>query len=268
MDEVTLPETLPSIDGVDRKIAQFYEQQDDGSYRLTSIEALLNAKRREKEEKRKFKQIAEEYQSKLGGLSDAEVEELISLKEAKKQEEVRKLEEKRQWEALKRQMEENHQKQIQESKSEAQRNWSLLEKYVREDHLRRALEERNATETGKQILPQLLKDRVKIATDDNGSLALRFFDEYGAPIMVNSKNEDYSLDDFMDEVYNRYDDLFLGANRSGTGATISAKHAAKTNKMPSTMSAKEKADFIGQFGEEAYTRLLQLDMQKRRQQSA
>lgn len=264
MGSAGLPEQIDSLEDVDERVHQFYDKTDNG-YRLTKIDNLLSAKNREKEEKRRYKEMVKDYEDKLGHLSEGDIEELISLKESKKKEEQRKLEEKRQWEALKRQMEENHERQLSELRQEANKNWVLLEEYVRNDHLRRELENRNVTETGKDVIPQLVKDRVRLVLDDDGRPNLRFLDQHGSEIMVNGKNDDYTLDDFMEEISGRYDDLFLGANKSGTGAYISAKHSAKANKLPSNMSHKEKADFVSTHGEEAFKRLLMLDLAKKRE---
>jgi hypothetical protein len=198
-------------------------------------------------------------------MDEQELEELIQYREDRKNVQQRELEEKRQWEALKQQMEDNHRKQIETKAVEAKRNWDLLEQYVRNDHLRSALEERGATETGKRILPELLARRVQLSLTEEGQPTLVFFDQNGKQIHVNGKNEDYTINDFMEEVYHNYDDLFVGANKSGTGATITARHAARQNMLPSKMSDREKAAFISQYGEESYRNLLQLEIQKRRE---
>lgn len=264
-DSKGLPEVVTSLEDVEDRVRQFYDRDESGAYRLTSIDGLRNAKVREKEEKKRWKEQALKYEERFGGIDEAELEELIRLREDKKHQQVRDLEEKRQWEALKQQMEENHRKHLDGVKSEAERNWALLEEYVRNDHLRAALEERGATDTGKRILPELLSRRVKLTLTEDGQPTLTFFDSSGKQIHVNGKNEDYSINDFMEEVYQNYDDLFVGANKSGTGAAINARHAARQNIMPSKMSDKQKADFIAQYGEESYRNLLLMEIQKRRE---
>lgn len=265
VDKVSLPEVVNDISEVDERLRQFYDRDEAGAYRLTTIDGLKNAKFREKEEKKRWKEAAMRYEEKFGGLDEKDLEELIRYREERKSQHVRELEEKRQWEALKKQMEDNHKMQIDGVRSEAQRNWALLEEYVRNDHLRSALDERGATETGKRILPELLSRRVKLTLSEEGSPTLTFFDQTGKQIHVNGKNEDYTINDFMEEVYHNYDDLFVGANKSGTGAAITAKHAARQNILPSKMTDKQKADFISQYGEDSYRNLLLLEVQKRRE---
>lgn len=268
MPSTGLPEIVNSLEDIDERLHQFYDRDETGAFRLTDIRSLKNAKDREKEEKKRWKQTAVEYEQRLGGIGKDELEELISIRERQKQEEVRQLEERRQWEALKQQMEDNHKRQIEGVKSESQRNWGLLEQYYRNTHLRHALEERGATDTGKKILPELLANRVRLTLDEEGHPKLNFYDSNGKQIHVNAKNEDFTINDFMEEIYHNYDDLFVGANKSGTGATITAKHAARQNILPSKMTDRQKADFINQYGEESYRQLLMVEIQKKNDERA
>jgi len=260
-----LPEVIDDLEDVESKVQQFYDKQDDGSFKLTTIDGLRNAKNREKEEKKRYKELASNYEKKFSGFSDEEMEELINIRETKKAEEIRNLEDKRQWEALKRRMEENHTRQIKDIEEEKKRNWDLLEGYVRDDHLKSALSERGVSDTGRQLLPKILKDRIGIRLEDGNRPSLEFFDEYGQPQVVNGKNEDYTLDDFMEEVSSQYDDLFLGPNKSGTGAAISARHAAKMKNLPSAMSPAEKARYVSEYGPESFKQLVKIELEKKRQ---
>jgi hypothetical protein len=252
-----LPDFVNSLDDVSPKLHQFYDKNEDGGYSLTSISALKNAKNREKDERQRWKTKAQELETKFSAISNEELDELLTLKQRKEQEEIERLEEKRQYEVLKRQMQENHEKTLKHEREEKKRYFEMLENTIKDNVLTTALDRRQATETAKRLLPKLMRQNARLKIEDDGGARLSFFDEEsGEELQVNKTNDPFTVDDFIDLYAERYDELFIGANRSGTGAAIAARNSIRRDELPSKMSPSRKAAYIKEYGSDAYKELL------------
>lgn len=247
------PDTLDSLDGVPERARGLYTEKD-GKFVYTDTGALRNSLTNARNERDAAKRDAATAAAlKALGKTPEEIQALIDAAAAAAEEEHTK---KGNWEALKKQMEDNHNAALSEKDKKIAKLQGSLEKALIHDSARAALSDEEVGGNPLFLLPAI-DGRVKLEETDNGfkTVVLR---EDGTP-QLNADNNPATLKDLFLEFKAKPDwaNAFKGSGQSGGGAPNQQKSGggAPNGKKRSEMSNSEKTAFIKEFGSEKYLAL-------------
>lgn len=250
-----MDKVLESLEGVPEHVHQFYEKNEDGKFHLQDITPLKNALKNAKEERRQALEKAKAASSweKLGKTPD----EIAAMLAEKEEQEGKNAREKGDFDTLLNQHKSKWQKDLDAAAAERD-TWR--NQYVNahiSSNITSALSKSEATPEGVEILPTILKDRIKVEVAD-GKVTTRIVNPDGSPMIGNGESGMATFDDLVADAKKKYPSLFKGVGGSGSGAPGNGSgggSGAPSNLKRSKMSVKEKADYIGEHGHVAYLKL-------------
>ena len=248
------PQSVADINVVPEPARPLYVKQQDGSYKYDDISALRSALDHEKNNR---KSIAEQLESAKPFLALGKTpEEIKALLDAQAAQEQNKLREAGDFEALKQQMEQNHQQQVGTLESKMGNYRKQIEKMLVSDQAQQVLGHADIQGNPLLLMP-IIRDRVEVKEKDDGSFTLVVKNAQGQP-MLNANNEPATMMDLAKELRkdSNYAAAFKGVNQSGGGAPNGSGPGGSPNGLSrSKMSVREKSAFIREHGQQAYNEL-------------
>lgn len=246
---------VDSLDSVDEDLRGFYTEKD-GKFHLEDVTSLRNTVKHVKNErdeaKRKAKMV--EAWEKLGKTPD-EIGEMLSKQQEAAEKEAR---EKGDHEALLKQ----HQTQWNEKERALNSQVDIWRnKYQNTElshNLTSELVKIEATAEGIEILPNILRDRVKFEVEGDTIRTKILSSDKSTPMAGSGADGQATFADLVKEAKTKYPSLFKGTGQSGSGASDTddkggAGHSGNLKR--SQMSIEDKTTFIAKNGEAKYLAL-------------
>jgi DNA-binding transcriptional MerR regulator len=246
---------VDSLDGVDEALHGFYTQGEDGKFHLEDVTALRNsmkhAKTERDEARRKAASVAK--WEKLGKSPD-EIQALLEAQAAKEEEAARKAgdfdsilnQHKTAWEGEKSQL--TGQVDFWQNKyKNAELSYALTSE----------LSKAEVTTEGLEVLPRILKERVKFEVEGD-KVHIKILAADGAtPMAGGGADGQATFADLVKDAKTKYPSLFKGSGQGGSGASDTGGSGGNppTNLKRSQMTVTEKSKYIADHGQEAYLKL-------------
>jgi hypothetical protein len=255
---MALKATVDTLDDVPETVRDFYEESD-GRFRLKvegvefpeEVKGLKTALERERDARKRIEQEARTLREQIPEGFDPERWE--QLTKAEKEREQRKAEEKGEWEKLRGQLQEQHQKQIQEWEGREKTLLSQLDQKIVDEAILGAAAQHDAYA---HLLPKYAKDFVKVVEED-GRRRPVVVDERGDR-RLNEKGEDMTIPQLVEwmKVQEQYWPLFKGHGVAGGGSSGRSGAGGAHSKKISEMSEAEKVAFVQEHGLDRYKELI------------
>lgn len=250
------PETVDNLDGVPERARPLYVKDEaTGKFKYDDVSSLKSALEHEKQQRRSLAQKNGTLAKweKLGKTPE-EIEEMLTQQAEAEQQRLR---DSGDFDAIKKQLEDNHATAIAGKDERIGKLTKQIEKLLYSDQVKTVLADKDV-EGNPVLLMGPLRDRVKIEEDsDSGEFRMTILNADGHP-MLNSSNQPATLKDLAlqfkgDE---NYAGAFKGVNQSGGGTPNKQGGGAPINgKKRSEMSTAEKTAFVRDHGADEYNKL-------------
>lgn len=250
------PETVDSLDGVPERARPLYVKDEaTGKFKYDDVSSLKSALEHEKQQRRSLAQ-------KNGTLAKWEKlgktpEEIEGMLQQQAEAEQQRLKDSGDFDALKAQLETNHQSALAAKDERIGKLTKQIEKLLYSDQIKTVLSDKDV-EGNPVLLMGPLRDRVKIEEDsETGEFRMTVLNADGHP-MLNSSNQPATLKDLALQFKSdeNYAGAFKGVNQSGGGTPNKSGGGAPINgKKRSEMSTTEKAAFVREHGADEYNKL-------------
>lgn len=252
-----IPNEVDDLEAVPEVLRGFYSEGEDGKFVLEDISKLKSALRHVRDERdREKKKAAEALKKAKNAMSEEDLEELQRLREEHEEREAEVAKKRGEFDKLLAKMEEKQKKALEDREQREAALKKALEREMIDSRITAALASAKATEQGIDLLPDRLKNRVKLV-EEEGHYNVIVLDEGGTPD-INNEGKPKTIADLVEDAKGKYSPLFQGTGATGSGAsqqpTSGGALPAKT-KPYEEMSPFEKSEFISQYGEEAFFKL-------------
>lgn len=251
---------VESLDGLDEKVKSLYTEKD-GKYRLSvegipepeDVTPLKSALAKERKAAADAAKIAKQYQGL--GLTAEEIAELV---EEKKKADEEKAKSAGEWDKLKNQLNEKHQKELDEERGRVTTMKTTLEKHLINAQAVAAI-------AGEKGVPELLLPHVQRFTkvvEQDGEFVVQIVDAKGDP-RINAKGEPLTIPDLIKEMkadVNVYGRAFEGSGQSGSGMRPEGGNGGGTarsdiKRRSDFKDAVERGEWVDKHGMSAYNAL-------------
>lgn len=259
---MSLPEHIAAVSDVDERFQGFYEEDDAGGFKLQDPNALNRSLKNAKTEKLELRNKVQSLTERLEKLNGLDADEFARMKAENERLKNAGPDSDANFNAWKADAQANWDKKETGFKTQISTLSRLLEKEAVDAPLLAALQEAGATKEGMKALPDLLRAEVKIKIDDDGRLERQVLRPDGT-LRYNDQQEPMSILDRALEARQEFPSLFSGSDKSGPGGGAAGGvklEGAFAGKKPSTMSPKEKVDFQNRYGRDAWTKLVQQEL--------
>lgn len=146
-------------------------------------------------------------------------------------------------------------KQLQMKEKEIEAAHRTIEEVTVKGMLKDALRSADANQDGLDILPDIMRKRVKRTINDDGTVSLHPLDEDGTQMYADDGSE-ATLLDLANEIRAKRPVFFNGSKASGIGATGETVNLPKDAPNWYKMSPEQKTAFTKKHGKEAATALM------------
>ncbi len=274
---MTLEATVDSLDAVPETVRDDYVKGEDGRFHLKILAdyvpadkvedttGLKSALQKERDARAAAERRNKEVQEKYAGIDLEEVEQLRQERAAREEEEAKKAGE---WDKLKDQMVSRHNEDLAAKDKELGSMRGELERHLVDSQATAAI---NKLEGNVTLLLPHVKNLIRLVKGDDGQYRPQVVDHSGTP-RVNGEGNPLSIEDLVREM--REQDVFAGAfkgtNQSGSGTPPAdggeggggggggkppnGKPPAE-GKARSTMTPREKVEYIKEHGQDAFMEL-------------
>lgn len=255
---ISLPETLPSLDEVDPKVAQFYDQGEDGVFKLRSIEPLVNAMKNAKQERAALAEQLKDYKARADKFGGVDLTKYNQLLEREQQlmdfEQTKGLEIDR----IKGDIENQWKGKLTAAEQRAANAQAMLENRERNRLINDALSRLGANEMGKEFLPDKIAKAVTFEQHGD-DLVPKILDRDGKVMLHPETFDPMTIDDLIAEQRKKAPGLFRSdyEGRGGSGTNTSPGTDAPPNKPAAQWSFQEIKAYDAKHGAGAAARLLQ-----------
>jgi hypothetical protein len=251
-----MDKVLESLEGLPEHVHQFYEKNDaDGKFHLQDITPLKNALKNAKEERKTALEKAKQVTAweKLGKTPD----EIAAMLTEREEADAKNAKEKGDFDTLLNQHRSRWEKDLNQVKNEVDlwRN-QYVSSHIN-GNLSSALAKGEATPEGIEVLPTILKERIKVEVSE-GKVSTRIVNSDGSPMIGNGESGLATFEDLIVDAKKKYPSLFKGTGGSGSGAPANGSGSgsgAPSNLKRSKMTIPEKTKYIGEHGQEAFLKL-------------
>lgn len=252
---MAIEKIVDSLDSVDPDLHQFYEERD-GKFHLQDITALKNTvghvKNELKEAKAKATKVA--AWEKLGKTPD----EIQAMLTAAAEDEERKAREKGDHETILKQ----HQTAWGQKEAALTGEVDIWRKKYQNTelsyNLTSELVKAEATNEGVELLPNILRDRVKFEVEGDSVKMKILAADKTTPMAGGGADGQATFADLVKEAKTKFPSLFKGTGQSGSGASDTDDKGGDQsfgNLKRSEMSVSDKTAFIAKHGETKYLTL-------------
>lgn len=264
-EEITIKTAVKALDDVDPALRSLYVE-NGGEYHVLPIDRVVK-------DLKDFRSKDAESSSHLSKLrSDLEIyqalgspDELKRAKDIKQQYEEsgnKPIDVEKLTDGIRRQIEDNYKTEMLHLRDENKRLLSEQSDYQRNRVVDSVLELAELTETGREVLPTLIKDRVRLVKNDEGKTIRQFLDRDG-DVLLNSLSETMQEKDFVAHIRQEWPGLFE-TRPSGAGVRkMQGGSQTLAQKLPSQMAPQEKAEYIDRYGVSAFQEALRRETTQR-----
>jgi hypothetical protein len=268
---------LDSLEGLDESLHDNYEKQEDGTYLLAAlkgfiaeadvenVDGLKSALDKERASVRDAAKKFKNLQEKFAGVDLEKYESLLAAAADHEEAEATK---KGEWDKLKVQMVDKHNEDLAKKDSQIGRLKKELERHLVDAAVTGAI---STAEGNVQVLKPHVKALVTLVEQDSGEFAPQVVDASGSP-RVNGSGDPLSITDLVSEMRGQevFAGCFKGSGQSGSdslplGGGEGSGDAGgggiptipKEGLVRSSMTTREKVDFVRAHGDEAFQSLPQ-----------
>lgn len=247
---------VDSLDNVEADLHGFYTQKEDGKFHLEDVTALRNTMKHVKTEKTELAKKVKDI-GKWEALGKTP-EEIAALLAAQAEDAERKARESGDHEAILNQ----HRAAWSAEKTALTGQVDIWRnKYQNTElshNLTTELVSAEATKEGVELLPNILKDRVKFEVDGQDVKIKIMSPDKTTPMAGSGADGQATFADLVKEAKTKFPSLFKGTGHSGSGASDTDDKGGDqsfANLKRSQLSVEEKTAFIAKHGEEKYLKL-------------
>lgn len=217
---MALKAVLDSLDGVDESVAQFYEQGDDGKFRLAldgveSHPAVLGLVENRNKVLDERKKLADQ----LKRLEGIDPDEYTELKKQFAEQEQRKLEQKGEWEKLREQMQKKHEEDVAKLNAQRENVMQKLRKVLVDNEATKVITSEDFKGNPTLLLPHI-RDRVRVdeSGDDFNVIVLQADGQ--TPLIADASGSPASIKDLISEMREdpSFGQAFAASGATGTGS--------------------------------------------------
>jgi len=189
-------------------------------------------------------------------LGDTDPEEIQKWKQEREEAERRKAEEKGQFDKLRKQIEEQREKERQEYENQLTQMSKTLEKHLIDGSIAQQMTKHDVEPEMADILQTYIRPQFKMVQED-GEYKQRVVDENGDP-QLNMQGDFKTAEDVFSELKEskKFGRFFRGNRASGGGSVPGGEAGGKSAPPKYTsrdqMTDREKIDFIKQYGQDKY----------------
>jgi len=266
---MTLKTFVESLEGVSEELRDEYVEADGGFQlkilsgfvakdKVENVDGLKSALHKERENARAAARKARELEEQFGGFDP---DELTQLRDEKAKAEEQRAQKAGEWDKLKTQMAGKHDQEI----AERDKKLADLTNAYNNQLIDSAVVTAIAAEKGNAtLLKPHVASRVKVVKDESGTFGVQVVDDAGNP-RVDSSGKFISVNDFVKEMRDQdtFAGAFIGAQSSGGGTPpgsgegggAGAKGGIPSDLKRSSMTPRQKVDFIMEHSDAEYQKL-------------
>lgn len=252
---MAIEKIVDSLDNVDPDLHGFYTEKD-GKFHLEDVTALRNTMRHTKTELRDAKAKAAQVTAweKLGKTP----EEIQALLTAQAEKEAKEAKDRGDHEALLQQ----HQAAWNQKEASLTGEVDIWRKKYQNTelsyNLTSELVKAEATNEGVELLPNILRDRVKFEVEGDAVKMKILSADKTTPMAGGGADGQATFADLVKEAKTKFPSLFKGSGQSGSGASDTDDKGgdhSSGNLKRSQMTVAEKTEYISKHSEEKYLKL-------------
>ena len=251
---MAIEKVVDSLEGVDEALHGFYVEKD-GKFHLEDVTALRNTMKHTKTERDEARRRAAAVSKWEGlGKTPEEIQSLLTAQAQKDEEAARKAgdfdsilnQHKTTWEGEKTTL--SGQVDFWQNKyKNAELSYALTSE----------LSKAEVTTEGLDVLPRILKDRVRFEVDGDKVTIKIMSSDGSTPMAGGGADGQATFADLVKDAKTKYPSLFKGSGQSGSGASDNRGSSGGNpgNLKRSAMTTTDKAKYIAEHGQEAYLKL-------------